>query len=99
VSDVTVTVSAASASASAVAPHVSASVLAPAATGVASTPPFIVGPLALVYVIAEPGYHLPADHGDPVALGTEFVLVLVFLVVGLRLVATRLVRSETRRTS
>lgn len=43
-------------------------------------PPFVVIPVALM-VEGEPGWHLPGDHDDPVALATEGVVIGLFLVV------------------
>ena len=71
--------------------------IAASAVASASAPTVVVvGPFAsLVYVVAEPHYHLPAKHDDPIALGTDVGLVLVVLFVGWKLGACRLVRSSS----
>lgn len=45
-------------------------------------------------VMTHDGYHLPADHHDPIAYGTELGLVLALIFVCGRLVAGRLLRSS-----
>jgi hypothetical protein len=65
-------------------------VSAPAPTVVRSLGPFA----SLVCVVAEPPYHLPGKHDNPIALGTDVGLVLVVLFVGCKLVACRLVPPE-----
>jgi hypothetical protein len=71
-----------------------------AATAVASAPApaVVVGPFAatIAYVVAQPHYHLPADHDDPIARAFADVgLVLVVLFVGWKLVACRLMRPAS----
>lgn len=46
----------------------------------------------MLYVIEVPDYHLPADHDDFVATGTEIPLALAFLFVGAKFVSVRLLR-------
>ena len=53
--------------------------LQPVAYGVETQPP-------------EPGHHLQAAHTDIVAGGTEFVLVLVVVVIGAARLVVRLIR-------
>jgi hypothetical protein len=94
---VTAVASAATASAGTAAPRVwvKTGTIAAGAVASAAAPTVIVaepiaGPsAALVYMLAQPHYHLPADH-DPIALATDIALVLVVLFVGWKLVACRL---------
>jgi hypothetical protein len=95
--EVTVTVGAATASAGTPAPTVwvKTGTIAAGATASAPAPTVVhsLGPFAsLVYTVAEPHYHLPGKHDDPIALGTDVGLVLVVLFVGSKLVSCRLVR-------
>lgn len=86
---------AAGARASAVAPGVSVKVggVAARATASATAGKVVVlgAGLAFAYVVAEPHYHVPANHHDRVALGTEVVVAVVFLLVGCKIVARRFV--------
>jgi len=59
------------------------------ASGLAGRTVIILGPSALFYIVAEPHYHVPADHGDWVALGTEVALLLVVVFVGGKIILTR----------
>ena len=52
----------------------------------------IPGPHLLVYAVPAPHYHLPAKHHDLIQYGTEVGLVVIFVLVGCRLVACRLLR-------
>jgi hypothetical protein len=54
----------------------------------------IPGGVLLAYVVAQPHYHLPAKHDDPIMLGSEVALVLAVLFVGWRLVGGRLLGGE-----
>ena len=40
----------------------------------------------------EPGHHLQAVHGDAVALGTDYMLVLVVILIGAARLVVKLVR-------
>jgi hypothetical protein len=73
---------------------VKAGTLAASATASAAAPTVtVIGPFALVYAVPEPHPHLPAKHDDPIMLGTELGLVVVFVLVGWKLVACRLLRT------
>ena len=84
---------AAGARASAVAPVVSVKTGTLAATASVSAPPptvVVLGAgLAFVYVVTQPHYHVPANHDDPVVVGTEALVAVFLLVVGWKVVARR----------
>jgi hypothetical protein len=44
----------------------------------------------LVCIVAQPHYHLPAKHDDPIMLGSEVGLALILVFVGWRLVGSHL---------
>jgi hypothetical protein len=95
--DVFVTAPAATARAATATPQVWVKTGTIAATGVASAPAAVVigSSVVLTYVVAvDQHYHVPADHHDPIALGTEFGLVLVVIFVGWKLVACRLIHPS-----
>ena len=74
--------------------HVKAGTLVASATASAAAPTVtVIGPFALVYAVPEPHPHLPAKHDDPIMLGTELGLVVVFVLAGWKLVACRLLRT------
>lgn len=93
---ITVNLSSAIAGVSAPAPTIGISVPVPAAVATAGgmAPTVVIGPAALLaYIVqTEDGYHLPADHHDPIAFGIEVGLVLALLFVGGKLVAERIFR-------
>lgn len=54
---------------------------------------FIGVSAVLAFVVqTEPGYHLPADHHDPIAIGVDIGLTAALLFVGGKLVAQRTFR-------
>lgn len=62
------------------------------ASGTAPIPTFIVASAVLYVIGAEPAYHLPADHHDPIAYGVEVGLAVAVLFVGGKLVAQKVFR-------
>lgn len=47
-----------------------------------------------VVAVREPDYHVPADHHDPVAFGTEIAVVIAAVFVAGKLVAARVLRAD-----
>jgi hypothetical protein len=74
---------------------------------VASVAPAVIsgaGAFALLQPVAhtvetqppEPGHHIQAVHGDPVAVGTDYLLVLVVVLIGAARLVVRLVKVPLR---